>query len=573
MIARKPQILAPNPQIVPGVVEPAANKMRVPVQEQEVGGCVVHFDLGRAQVVDEACAVLTDPQQTIHVLALLLEIIVLRTELLVRQEGFVSGIVHDNPGEDRLLALDLVGAHHAGTKERSFSVDAHVDGSNRHARADQHPGVHTLDLSMQQVNQLEKEGAVAELRLVYPQPDNGVRHGLRERAADQARILHPPDGRFELRLREIAEEVENLQNFARRPLQQLSKAHNVDEAYNAAFVTHGRDRRSRHLGDLDLAGPSLLTRQKLSPAHVWNRQPRLTTDRSKSEAEHDGQSPAISRHHFIEATLQHIGAQTGLRQPRLWSSVSTLPSGIGNRVAGEWIIKFKGRNDTGAYQQNLLWRSGNLFVMDNHRAAAWCWDHLLGGGVDQVLVHIDRHNDALQSQLDVWLSHLPQGIPASVDDYLNLTYPIAQSQFPLFRWDNYLSIYLALQGAHVRELILATQGEGDHPNHAGITSLDSATLLSELEARVLSSGLPAIINLDLDYFFETDNMDTLVRSLDDTYVDELADVIGRLDRAGRLPVITVALTATEDLTGGWGPAEALAERICSALGHQFKLPA
>jgi hypothetical protein len=208
--------------------------------------------------------------------------------------------------------------------------------------------------------------------------------------------------------------------------------------------------------------------------------------------------------------------------------------------------------------------------MDNHRAAAWCWDHLLGRGVDQILVHIDRHNDALQSQLNEWLSHLPQGIPASVEDYLNLTYPIAGSQFPLFRWDNYLSIYLALQGAHVRELI---QGEGDHPNHGGITSLDPATLLGELEARVLSSELPAIINLDLDYFFGTDHTDVLVRSLDDAYVDALADVIGRLDTAGRVAVITVALTATEELTGGWGPVEALAERICSTLGHQFKLPA
>jgi hypothetical protein len=246
--------------------------------------------------------------------------------------------------------------------------------------------------------------------------------------------------------------------------------------------------------------------------------------------------------------------------------------GIGDKVAGEWIIEFEGRNHTGAYQQNLLWRSDNLFVMDNHRAAAWCWNYIFGQCVDQVLVHIDRHNDALQSQLSEWLRHLPGGIPASINGYLALTYPIAGNPIPLFRWDNYLSIYLALQGAHVRELILATQGEGDFPNHGNVTVLDAPSLLAQLETRIVTENLPAAINLDLDYFFETDRNGTPIRSLDDAYVDDLTGVISRLDKAGCVPVITIALTATRELTGGWGPAEVLAERICSGLGHRFKLP-
>jgi hypothetical protein len=182
------------------------------------------------------------------------------------------------------------------------------------------------------------------------------------------------------------------------------------------------------------------------------------------------------------------------------------------------------------------------------------------------LVHIDRHNDALQSQLAEWLANLPHGIPAKIDEYLALTYPISATPVPLFRWDNYLSIFLALQGAHVREMILATHGEGDFPNHTNVTSLDPSALVAQLEERILTAKLPATINLDLDYFFETNSAGTLVRFLDDAYVDAL-------NKAGRVPVITIALTATDELTGGWGPAEVLAERICSTLGHEFKLPA
>jgi hypothetical protein len=39
----------------------------------------------------------------------------------------------------------------------------------------------------------------------------------------------------------------------------------------------------------------------------------------------------------------------------------------------EWIVPFKRRNYSGATHQNFLCRHGNVFVMDNHRAALWCW--------------------------------------------------------------------------------------------------------------------------------------------------------------------------------------------------------
>ena len=32
------------------------------------------------------------------------------------------------------------------------------------------------------------------------------------------------------------------------------------------------------------------------------------------------------------------------------------------------------------------------------------------------------------------------------------------------------------------------------------------------------------------------------------------------------------VTATDDLTAGWAPAEALATRLCNALGRNFTLP-
>jgi hypothetical protein len=40
---------------------------------------------------------------------------------------------------------------------------------------------------------------------------------------------------------------------------------------------------------------------------------------------------------------------------------------------GEWPVDFRGRNRSGPYNQNFLWRRDSVYVMDNHRAAFWCW--------------------------------------------------------------------------------------------------------------------------------------------------------------------------------------------------------
>lgn len=42
-------------------------------------------------------------------------------------------------------------------------------------------------------------------------------------------------------------------------------------------------------------------------------------------------------------------------------------------TSGEWLVPFKGRCYSGHYEQNFLWRHGNVYVMDNHRTALWCW--------------------------------------------------------------------------------------------------------------------------------------------------------------------------------------------------------
>lgn len=247
-------------------------------------------------------------------------------------------------------------------------------------------------------------------------------------------------------------------------------------------------------------------------------------------------------------------------------------------MISQWIVPFTGRNKTGVYGQNFLWRSRNLFVMDNHRAAAWCWPQCVDPTAPHSLVHIDRHNDTLKSQLGTWLSLLPHGIPSDINEYLSM---VQQLDFggkaPLFRWDNYLSIYLGLYGANVADCYFATHGEGDRPNHNAVSDISVDELPEALISRLMDVPSPVILNLDLDYFFGPDDTqdedERAIRILDDAYIDSVTSAIAALDAAGKLSVITIALTATDDLTDGWAPVEAIATRVCAGLGHKFELPA
>ena len=242
-------------------------------------------------------------------------------------------------------------------------------------------------------------------------------------------------------------------------------------------------------------------------------------------------------------------------------------------MTARWIVPFKGRNKTGVYNQNFVWNDGNLYVMDNHRAAAWCWAQHVEPETEHALVHIDRHNDTLRSQLRSWLAALPNGIPSAIEEYLGATYRLdIGMNVPVIRWDNYMSIYLALHPGAVRELYLATYGEGDKPNHRNVTKLDPDELLAFLTSQKVKDAAPFVINIDLDYFFGPTHDDMAERVLDDAYFDQMAAAVAALDQADACSVITIALTATNDLTGGWGPAEALATRLCHALGRNFSLP-
>ncbi|TQP33318.1 hypothetical protein FLM01_16020, partial [Vibrio cholerae] len=164
-------------------------------------------------------------------------------------------------------------------------------------------------------------------------------------------------------------------------------------------------------------------------------------------------------------------------------------------IMSEYIKEFKGRNQSGAQDLNFLWNENNVYVMDNHRAAYWCWMQRYQSSKKYNLFHIDAHLDTLKVSEEE-IRNIPDICTLTIDDYLELDY----RDFKAIRWDNYLS--LCLEKESINELFMATYKDGNTPQRL-YEKISIHKLNQAIEDYVVNDTSSAswIMNVDLDYFF------------------------------------------------------------------------
>lgn len=239
------------------------------------------------------------------------------------------------------------------------------------------------------------------------------------------------------------------------------------------------------------------------------------------------------------------------------------------------LLPFAGRKYSGAVNQNLLWRDGNIYLMDNHRAALWCWQQEINlYEQPHSILHIDRHTDCLSANLDKHIAAMPDLRGLSINDYLAAHVSLHGDDVPLFRWDNYLSIYLAAFHQNVESLRSADHGDGDAPQYPMAMRPRADELPENMLYWLASAASPWIVNIDLDYFFcQGEPCDDDDGKWFPLFSDEFVDTVCRqlkagLD-AGHVKVVTVCLTPS-NFTPGWQECLDMSEKIFSILGA--KLP-
>ena len=73
----------------------------------------------------------------------------------------------------------------------------------------------------------------------------------------------------------------------------------------------------------------------------------------------------------------------------------------------KFLIPLINRGESTSSKDNILGCERNIYVMDNHRLALWCWFQEMEKGKRYNLFHIDAHPDMSESALlhfnqDLW---------------------------------------------------------------------------------------------------------------------------------------------------------------------------
>ncbi len=217
----------------------------------------------------------------------------------------------------------------------------------------------------------------------------------------------------------------------------------------------------------------------------------------------------------------------------------------------KFLIPLKSRGLSTSSHDNVLIETGkkdNVFIMDNHRLALWCWFSKMKKEKRYNLYHIDAHPDMSESALlhfrhDLWTMTL--------SEYREAWQPNINE--PLFRWDNYVEVFLQKYPENVGATFSATH----HLGSAKSLSIDVRpydlvkSLSSIFSGESYVNDFNYIVNLDLDYFFSAAPQKTQLFS------DELIESVSKsiklgLD-SGLIEILTISLSP--ECCGSWEKAE------------------
>jgi hypothetical protein len=230
-----------------------------------------------------------------------------------------------------------------------------------------------------------------------------------------------------------------------------------------------------------------------------------------------------------------------------------------------WIFKKNSLNKSGAYEENFLFKKGKIYIMDNHRSAAWCWIQELDRKLTYNLFHIDRHYDLLENLNPKSVKSLrSQLISKNYTEYSSAQ--ISGSSLPLVRFDNYILLYQHLFPKSIKERYFATHDDGTYPENIITYRPEIIDLPGQnISYWMIQDNDKWILNIDLDYFFSDDKSGHPFQFLTDEYIIKMCQDINEC--LHKIDVITIALSP--DFCGGWLKSKRILEIMDRVLDFDF----
>ena len=150
---------------------------------------------------------------------------------------------------------------------------------------------------------------------------------------------------------------------------------------------------------------------------------------------------------------------------------------------------------------NYLSQSDNIFIMDNHRLALWCWWNQISENKLYSFIHIDAHWDCSPTFLPYFLKHKKKLKTLSLEEFRNYNIKTTNGNTRLFRWDNYIPMFLEKNKKIVYKISSVWQNEDSRNKTHFNEKILKIEHLSFL-IRNYNRKEKIIFNLDMDYFFK-----------------------------------------------------------------------
>lgn len=225
--------------------------------------------------------------------------------------------------------------------------------------------------------------------------------------------------------------------------------------------------------------------------------------------------------------------------------------------------------DSNSQHVNFLFQQNNIYIMDNHLAAGWCWVNQLDLNQSYNLFHIDRHYDLLCDDNIIQTIIIDAQLnlkDLSFSAYCNLLNPTLDD-YKLFRWDNYILNLNLVYPNLFNEKYFATHENDFKPKDFITYESSIIELYDNIEFWIGSKkNRKWILNLDLDYFFN-DLGEDKIQIVSDEYIKEVAKEIKKSLK--HIDVLTICLSP--ECCGGWGNAIRVNKIICEVLEIDFSL--
>ena len=230
-----------------------------------------------------------------------------------------------------------------------------------------------------------------------------------------------------------------------------------------------------------------------------------------------------------------------------------------------WVFKNEQLGESGSYKLNFLFNNEKFYIMDNHLAAAWCWQRKILTNQTYNLFHIDKHYDLLDNVSDESIKLFRNQLTSTVfNDYKNIK--LEGDSYPLIRFDNYLPIFRRLHPKLIDKYFFATHDDGTYLDEIESYKPEIWDLQDNIEYWLTQKkDHQWILNLDLDYFFVERNEEPYQFLTDDYVLAICREIENAIEK---ISVITIALSP--EFCGGWDSSFRIIDIISTHFHLDFK---